>query len=411
LPGALDGVRVLEFSEMIAAPFAGMHLGDLGADVIKVEPPAGEPWRLTFQFAPTESATFLALNRNKRDLAVDLKTEAGREVIYRLVPQMDVVLMNYRPDTPGNLGIDYETLRRHNERLIYVENSAMGSRGPGAHLPGYDLIAQAVTGLMMTGSRKDEDGIPLPMTPAIADYGTGLVIALAVCAALFARERTGVGQKIETTLLGTSLALQGAGFLRSDIDLGHVIDPEASSRERRPLAAYYRVYRTKDSMIAVACLTPVLRRKMAEAVGVEDPRHTREIPRNDPEHLEVARAFSGAVAERMLEKTTEEWLEVFDAARVPAGPVRKVADMADDVQVLANDLATVVDHPVAKALTMVGPIMQMSGTPTRATSAPPTLGQHNAEILAELGYDEAEVAALETDGVVRTVRHETAVEG
>src|SRR5258708_34988236 len=142
-PGALEGVRILEFSEMIAAPFAGMHLGDLGADIIKIEPPGGEPWRLTAPFAPAESRAFMALNRNKRDLAIDLKTPEGREVIHRLVPSMDVVIVNYRPDTPRKLAIDYETLREINDRIIYVENTAMGRRGPHAHPPRYDLLAQA----------------------------------------------------------------------------------------------------------------------------------------------------------------------------------------------------------------------------------------------------------------------------
>jgi formyl-CoA transferase len=403
LAGALDGIRVLEFSEMIAAPFAGMHLGDLGADIIKVEPPAGEPWRLNAQFAPTESRTFLSLNRNKRDLAIDLKRPEGQDVIRRLVPSMDVVLVNYRPDTPANLGIDYESLRALNERLIYVENTAMGRRGPQAHRPGYDLVAQAVTGLLLTGARRDDEGMPLPLTPAIADYGTGLTMAFAVCAALFARERTGRGQKIEATLLATALALQTNGFMRTGIDTGRVVDAETSDTKRatRAAQAYYRAYRTRDSMIAIACLTPVLRRKMADAIEVVDPRHSRDIPRDSPEGVDVAIRFADAVTARMLERTTADWLEVFDAAGVPAGAVNKIGDLPDDPQVLANDLVVEFEHPITKTVSLVGPLFTMSDTPTGAQLPPPTLGQHNDEILAELGYSADEVGALRDDGVIR----------
>ena len=402
MAGALEGIKILEFSEMIAAPFAGMHLGDLGADIIKVEPPTGEPWRLNVQFAPTESRTFLSLNRNKRDLAVDLKTPDGQAIIHRLVPDMDVVIMNYRPDTPAKLGIDYETLRALNPRIIYVENTAMGSKGPQAHRPGYDLVAQAMTGLLLTGARRDEEGMPLPLTPAIADYGTGLTMAFAVCAALFARERTGKGQKIEATLLATSLALQTNGFMRTGVDSGRVVDADASETTRvsRAMNAYYRVYKTADTMIAVACLTPVLRRKMADAIGLKDPRHERSIPRDSDEGKQVAIEFAEAVTQRLAEKTTAEWLAVFDAAGVPAGPVKRVSEMQEDEQVVANDLVVEFEHPVAEKVSLVGPLFKMSETPTGAQLPPPTLGQHNDAILASLGYSAGEISALREQGVV-----------
>lgn len=400
--GPLEGIRILEFSEIIAAPFAGMQLGDMGADIIKVEPTTGESWRLTSQYAPGESRAFLALNRNKRGLALDLKTEAGRKIIHALVPDTDVVIVNYRPDTPANLGIDYETLRGLNNRLIYIENTAMGRKGPYSHRPGYDLVAQAMTGLLLTGGRMDDDGIPLPLTPAIADYGTGLTIAFAVCAALFARERTGKGQKIEATLLATALALQGGGFMRTRAHTGRSIEGDASDTRRKARAAnaYYRVYATKDSLIALACLNPVLRRKAAEAIGIEDPRHTRTIPRESEEGQRVAEEVTTAIMARLQERTTAEWLDVFDTAGVPAGPVNRVAEMADDPQVLANDLAVDLEHPAAELVTMVGPIVKMSETPTKARFASPTLGQHNDEILAELGYSPADISTLRDQGIL-----------
>ncbi len=399
--GALDGVKVLEFSEMIAAPFAGMHLGDLGADVLKVEPPEGDPWRHSLEFAPNESRTFLSLNRNKRGIVLDLKQPEAQEVVRRLVPTMDVVIVNYRPDVPARLGIDYGTLGALNPRLIYVQNTAMGGRGEHSHRPGYDLIAQAVTGLMLTGGRLDADGVPLPLTPAIGDYATGLVIALAICAALVARERTGLGQKVDTTLLGTSLALQIASFMRTEVEAPTAeASASSTSADARALNAYYRVYRTQDSMVAVACLTPTLRRKMAQAIEVHDVRHDRKIPRDSEEGRRVALEFTAAAIERFLEKTTAEWLAVFDSAGVPAAPVRTVHELWDDPQVRANDLVVDYVHPAAGAVSMVGPVIEMAATPTSVRRPPPTLGQHNDEVLAELGYSDDEVAKLRDLGAV-----------
>ena len=221
MPGALSGIKVLEFSEYIAGPFAGMLLSDLGADVIKIEPPGGEPWRHASPFIPNESRNFISLNRGKRSLPLDLKRPEAREIVYKLLEDTDVVLVNARPDVAARLGIDYDTLSAKRPGLVYCDNTAFGRTGPDRHRPGYDLIAQAVTGLMASEA-KTEDGLPLRIqsTP-VADFATGMAMAWGICAALYHRERTGRGQMVETTLLGTALAFQTMVFTQVEaIDQG-----------------------------------------------------------------------------------------------------------------------------------------------------------------------------------------------
>src|SRR6202795_555796 len=182
IPGPLAGIRILEFSEIIAAPFAGMLLSDMGADIIKVEPPEGEPWRLFAQFIPTESRTFMSLTRGKRGLTLDLSKPEATEVVQKLVADMDVVTVNYRPDVSTKLGIDYETLSAINPRLIYCDNTAFGRKGPQSHRPGYDIIVQGASGVMAIEGKMLE-GVPTLTTIPIADYSTGIMMAWAICAA------------------------------------------------------------------------------------------------------------------------------------------------------------------------------------------------------------------------------------
>ncbi len=427
MAGALEGIRILEFSEIIAAPFAGMLLSDLGADVIKVEPPGGEPWRTSAQFVPGESRQFISLNRGKRDLAIDLKTPEGRQVIHKLVPRMDAIIINYRPDTPYNLGIDYETLSAINPRIVYVENTAFGRKGPDAYRPGYDIVAQAMTGLMAANGKTNEKGLPQAMSPAMADFSTGISICWALCAALFARERTGTGQKVEASLMGTALAVQTGSFMEIDaadadargMMMGQIREArergasfEEIQKLRQELApqwaagnAYYRTYFTQDGVIAVGCLSDPLRRKAAAVIGVNDPRmedpNAPMVRGMGPEARALAQKVTAEAEEIVRTKTTAEWVRLFDAAGVPAGPYRTVDELRTDPQVIENDLIVDLEHDLVGHMRMVGPPLKFSETPSRVKSASPVLGAHNDEVLAELGYDAAAIAALREKGVIR----------
>ena len=424
--GPLAGVRVLDCTEIIAGPLSAMLLADMGADVIKIEPPEGEPWRLQGQYMPVESKNYQSLNRGKRGIALNLKTSEGQTIAQALAKDADVFITNYRPDVPDKLGLGYATLSALNPRLIYCVNTAFGSDGPHARRPGYDIILQAMSGLMAGAGTTTEQGVPTTVGgTAVADFSGAIMIAWAVCAALYERERSGKGQRIDTSLYGAAFAIQSSRIFsveareeelrRSLVDTVQVMRQEgrpykdvvAAAVEARGMTGaqaaniYYRVYQTKDDFLAVGCLSQALRIKFCKAVGIEDPRLVGlRFDATSLEGREVGLRLAPVVEAIMRDKPIAEWLAILDAAGIPAGPVRFAEELFEDEHVLANDLVVDLEHSVAGPLKMIGAPVKMSRTPVRPRTASPALGQHNTEILSALGYDSAQIEALRKQGVI-----------
>lgn len=420
MAGPLDGIKILEFSQIIAGPYGGMLLADMGADVIKVEPLQGEPWRHAIPLLPNESKTYMSLNRGKRSLPLNLTDPEAVAIVHKMITETDVVVINARPDVPSNLGIDYETLSEINPRLIYCDNTAFGRQGPHSYRPGYDLVIQAMSGLM-AAEGKIRDGVPQLITStAIADFVTGVAIAWGVCAALFHRERTGKGQRVDTSLLASGLSVQTGSFMEIE---SH--DAEARSEFLEVLDAmrlsgasyqeidrqhtemlnpwrggnlYYRTYEASDGALVVACLSDRLRMRVAEVLGIDDPAFEPGYDRFTPEALEIHQDLMRRAEELIAKKTVDEWLQVFDSVGVPAGPVRYIQELLQDEQVKANGLIVDLEHSLAGPVKMVGPMIQMSETPLEARSASPALGEHTDEILLEMGYTAEEISTLKLDG-------------
>jgi formyl-CoA transferase len=421
--GPLTGVKVLEFSQVIAAPFAGMHLADMGADVTKFEPIEGESWRVFVELVPKESRTYVSLNRGKKGVALDLKRPEAQEIVHRLVKDADVVLTNYRPGVPEALGIDYETLSAINPRIIYCENTAFGKRGPLAKRPGYDIVVQSLTGLV-AGDAKVKDGIPGYIYPAIGDYATGIQISNAICAALYYREKTGKGQRIDIALMGTCLAMQTSQFTFIDafdsetipqmLERLHQAQAEMKSFEEQvqvhaggqPVAVgniYYRIYQAKDGFFATGVLSHPLRIKFLRATGLNDPRMQAD---GTFEMMPEGWAETGprlvAEAEELFKtKTVAEWDHLFEQHGVPGGSVYFIEELFENEQVLANGLVTDIEHPLLGHLRMVAPPFQMSESPLAPQGPSPMLGEHTDSTLAAAGYTEQEIAAMRESGAIR----------
>ena len=415
--GPLDGIRVLEFTQIIAGPFGCQNLADMGAEVIKVEPPEGEPWRIFGQFMPNESKMFQSLNRGKKSLVLRMGDERAQKIVHDLIPEIDVVVINYRPDVPARLGIDYETLRAIRPDLIYVDNTAFGPEGPWAHRPGYDIVVQAVSGLMAGEGKVTDDGSPAQITStAMADYGTGIAIAWGGSAALFHRERTGEGQLIESTLLATALSMQGTQVMSLppvDVavrvpmmeNIDRMREAGASYGElvgaHQPYAGtiYYRPYGTSDGAVAIGALSRGLRDKVRAAFDLDIPDQD-DVDLADPAIIAQFAAVVPQVEELVRSKTTAEWMEIFDHEGVPGGPVNFAEDMTDDPQVVANGLIIDLNHELSGPQQQVGPILKFSATPLVPEGASPPLGRDTDEFVSLAGYSAEQIAELREAGVI-----------
>lgn len=417
MPGALEGVRVLDCTQIIAGPLAGSLLTEMGADVVKVEPLEGEPWRLQAEIIPKESKGFLTQNRGKRSLALNFKDARSAPIRDALIRWADVLLTNYRPGVPEALGIDYEAARRINPSIIYAENTAFGKLGPDRDRRGYDIVAQAMSGLTASNPNV-QNGLPMQIAFAPADVVTGVALAWAITAALYHREKTGEGQAINSSLLLSALTLQAGAREIVAMDeegrherLAHLAEARArgatieeiyAERKRfMPEAAgniYYRPYKTKDSYLVVGCLGPGPRERFRQALEIRDPRYE---PGFDSSRLREVGAELVSICEaKFQERTNAEWLPYLDARDIACGPIRFVDELFDDPQVIANNFIVEYDHTLLGPLRGPAPIIQMSGTPTRVQRASPALGEHTDEVLCDLGFGADEISAFHERGIV-----------
>jgi formyl-CoA transferase len=392
--GALAGLRVVDQTQVMAGPFCSMLLADLGADVIKVEPPGGEETRhMPPTLPPGISAAFLAVNRNKRGLLLDLKQPDGVAVLRKLAASADVLVENYRPGVARRLGVDYETLAPLNPRLIYCSISGFGQTGPYASRGGYDLIAQGMSGIMsVTGS---EGGPPVKVGVPVTDLGAGLFGVVGILAAVRARHRTGRGQLVDTSLFEAGLALsvwETAEYWFA----GRTPEPKGTAHR---MSAPYQAFRASDGSFTVGASNARLWPRFAAVLGLE---HLTSDPRFDTVASRLAnRAELEALIEAVtLAKPRAEWLERCEAAGIPAGPIYSVPEALADPHAVARGMVQEVEHPGIGPVKSLGNPVKLSRTPATVRSSAPDPGQDTDAILAELGYDRDAIASLRTRKVV-----------
>ena len=423
-PGALAGIRVLEFSQIIAGPVVGINLSDLGADVIKVEPPGGEPLRRSGSVAPGESKAFQSYNRGKRGMVLDLHSPRGLEAAHRLVPHMDVVIANYRPGVAQRLGIGYPTLLALREDLIFLEATGFGSTGPAAALGGNDGVIRAYSGIAGGDGQTDEHGAPVIIGAApVADYSTAIAGAMGVCAALFHRERTGQGQYVGASLLRSSIFIQGYTVMRepvTDASTADVIRANVAAarargapwsevvalrkdhfRLRASNRIYYGAYQAKDGPLVLGALTVHTRRILRELFGMQEERSdSPDFDAADPGNWERVERWQQYVRDKLATKTVAEWLEILGAAGVPASPFHLPEEVADIPHARETGMMVDLEHPITGPQVHAGPLIEMSTTPPAPSGPSPTTGQHTAEILAECGFASEEIESLYAEGTV-----------
>lgn len=392
----LEGIRVCDTAQNLAGPYCSQILGDLGADVIKVEPPGGDsarPWGPPFW--GSDSALFLSVNRNKRSIVLDLKSEEGMEALRRLVRTSDVFLQASRMGVAERLGFDYPTLREINPRLVYLAVTAFGDRGPMKNSPGYDPLIQAFSGIMsLTGH---PDGPPARVGGSVVDFGTGMWGAIGILAALRQREITGEGSQVDVALLDTAL-----GWISYHL-LGYLSTGEVPGRMGSGLASIvpYEGFPTSDGEVMIAGGSDPIFRRLCQALGIPEIADQPDFATN-PARVAHRGRLVPLLATRTSRMTTAELMAKLQAHAVPSSPVRSVDEVVEDAQVQASGMIAEQPHPQVEGYRDVSLPFRLSGERPRGERAVPRPGQDTREILAELDYDDAAIDRLVQSGIATT---------
>ena len=391
---ALDGLRVLDLTQVMAGPFCTMLLADLGAEVIKVEPPSGDSTREYPGGVGTDTPGFNAVNRGKRSVVIDLKKPEGREVLVRLARSADIFVENYRPGTTTKLGIDYESLKSLNSRLIYASISGYGQTGPQRGKGGFDLIAQGVSGIMSVtgepGRSPAKAGVPL------TDLGAGLFALVGILASLYHRDRTGLGQHVDTSLVdaGVALSVWEAAEYFSGVGI-----PGALGSAHRMLAPYQAI-RCEDGYITIGAGNDRQFRPFCALLGHPEWADAPEFA-DTASRVRNRAALAARIEEITSRHPRDHWLALLEANDIPCGPINDYSQVFADPQVRAREMVVETEHPVLGHIRMLGSPIKLSATPLDVGRRAPLLGEHTSEVLVEHGFSEAEIETLRKNGVIR----------
>ena len=393
-PLPLAGVRVLDISQVMAGPYACMLLGDLGADVIKIEPPGtGDQTRgsMGFKMKGADSLGFLNMNRNKRSVTLDLKSEAGKDVLKKLAKDADILVENYRPGALRRLGLGYEVLKEINPRLVYTSISGFGQTGPWADRPGFDLMAQAMSGVMSVTGYPDSP--PVKAGVPVADIGCALFAIYATLAAYIGAKSTGQGQYVDAALFDTAMAFS----VWDTCDWWGTGKPPQPLGTANKMTAPYQAMACSDGWFVMGANNQKLWTKLCQLMGreelLEDPRFTTISNR-----LANRQALQDELEKTFRQKPKDYWVETLLANGLPAGPILSYPEAFGSEHAQVRGMRMEIDHPVEGKVPNIGFAVKLSGTPQQVRRHPPLLGEHNEEVLAEIGLDAAEIERLRADG-------------